>query len=233
MPRAATKLVKKPLQTKRKPRKTNEKKPKKKQTELKKVITDDEISTPEIELIRTKIKEKLKPSEKMKLARQKRELIKQERIRLGIYEESESESESDDLDMDQINHDLEEFNDNNQIANNQIANNDEYNIDMNNAGNDIGNAVKTLVKNSLDMQKNPQNKKDNMANIMTSVNHIIENVMSNIGGNKSMANATNNKVNIFVKNGQKKTNELGKVLHYDLFGKRDMKYKFLSETKFN
>lgn len=194
MPRAASKLVKKPLQTKRKPRKVTPKK----QEEPNKNMTDDEISTPEIEEIRAKMKQKLKPSEKMKLARQKRELIKQERIRLGIYEESESESESDDdLDMNQINQDLQDFND----GDNQVVNNNEYNIDMNNAGNDIGDAVKTLVKNSLDMQKNPQNKKDNMANIMTSVNQIIENVMSNVGGNRSMADAANNKVNIYVKNG--------------------------------
>jgi predicted helicase len=34
-------------------------------------------------------------------------------------------------------------------------------------------------------------------------------------------------INIFVKNGQKKANELGKLFHYDLFGKRDSKYDFL------
>ncbi|MEY3500864.1 MAG: hypothetical protein RL308_2533 [Bacteroidota bacterium] len=37
-------------------------------------------------------------------------------------------------------------------------------------------------------------------------------------------------INIFVKTGKKKTNELGKVFHYDLFGKRDFKYDFLSEN---
>lgn len=37
-------------------------------------------------------------------------------------------------------------------------------------------------------------------------------------------------VNIFVKTGKKKTNELGKVLHYDLYGKRDFKYDFLNEN---
>jgi predicted helicase len=36
-------------------------------------------------------------------------------------------------------------------------------------------------------------------------------------------------INIFVKTGKKKTNELGKVFHFDLFGKREMKYDFLSE----
>ena len=36
-------------------------------------------------------------------------------------------------------------------------------------------------------------------------------------------------INIFVKTGMKKSNELGKVLHYDLFGKREMKYDFLNE----
>lgn len=35
-------------------------------------------------------------------------------------------------------------------------------------------------------------------------------------------------INIFVKTGKKKPNELGKVFHYDLFGKRDDKYEFLS-----
>jgi predicted helicase len=37
-------------------------------------------------------------------------------------------------------------------------------------------------------------------------------------------------INIFIKTGKKKPNELGKVLHYDLFGKREMKYDFLSEN---
>ncbi len=34
-------------------------------------------------------------------------------------------------------------------------------------------------------------------------------------------------INIFIKTGKKKTDELGKVFHYDLFGKRDLKYDFL------
>mgnify|MGYP000880959254 FL=1 len=34
-------------------------------------------------------------------------------------------------------------------------------------------------------------------------------------------------INIFVKTGKKKENELGQVFHYDLFGKRDLKYDFL------
>lgn len=34
-------------------------------------------------------------------------------------------------------------------------------------------------------------------------------------------------INIFVKTGQKKVNELGKVFHFDLFGKREFKYDFL------
>lgn len=37
-------------------------------------------------------------------------------------------------------------------------------------------------------------------------------------------------INLFVKTGKKKTNELGKVLHYDLYGKRDFKYDFLNEN---
>jgi len=37
-------------------------------------------------------------------------------------------------------------------------------------------------------------------------------------------------VTIFVKTGKKKINELGKVFHYDLFGKRDFKYHFLIEN---
>lgn len=37
-------------------------------------------------------------------------------------------------------------------------------------------------------------------------------------------------INIFVKTGKKKVNELGKVFHYDLFGKRELKYSFLSEN---
>jgi hypothetical protein len=34
-------------------------------------------------------------------------------------------------------------------------------------------------------------------------------------------------INIFVKTGKKKNNELGKVFHFDLLGKRDYKYQFL------
>jgi len=37
-------------------------------------------------------------------------------------------------------------------------------------------------------------------------------------------------INIFVKTGKKKTNELGKVFHFDLFGKREHKYDFLTES---
>lgn len=37
-------------------------------------------------------------------------------------------------------------------------------------------------------------------------------------------------INIFVKTGNKKANELGKVFHCDLFGKRELKYNFLSEN---
>jgi len=37
-------------------------------------------------------------------------------------------------------------------------------------------------------------------------------------------------INLFVKTGKKKTNELGKVLHYDLFGKREFKYDFLNKN---
>ncbi len=34
-------------------------------------------------------------------------------------------------------------------------------------------------------------------------------------------------INIFVKNGNKTPNELGQIFHYDLFGKRELKYDFL------
>ncbi|MBK7094730.1 MAG: N-6 DNA methylase, partial [Saprospiraceae bacterium] len=37
-------------------------------------------------------------------------------------------------------------------------------------------------------------------------------------------------INIFVKTGKKKKNELGKVLHFDLQGKREYKYDFLNEN---
>ncbi len=37
-------------------------------------------------------------------------------------------------------------------------------------------------------------------------------------------------INLFIKTGKKKPNELGKVFHYDLFGKREMKYDFLLEN---
>jgi len=37
-------------------------------------------------------------------------------------------------------------------------------------------------------------------------------------------------INVFVKTGKKNPNELGKVFHYDLFGKREFKYDFLIEN---
>ena len=37
-------------------------------------------------------------------------------------------------------------------------------------------------------------------------------------------------INLFIKTGKKKANELGKVFHYDLFGKREAKYSFLFEN---
>ncbi|WP_336127321.1 type ISP restriction/modification enzyme [Mesoflavibacter sp. CH_XMU1422-2] len=38
-------------------------------------------------------------------------------------------------------------------------------------------------------------------------------------------------INIFIKTGQKKTNELGKIYHCDLFGKRNYKYEFLFKNQ--
>lgn len=40
-------------------------------------------------------------------------------------------------------------------------------------------------------------------------------------------------INIFVKTGKKKSNELGKVLHCDLYGKREFKYDFLFDNSIN
>ncbi len=37
-------------------------------------------------------------------------------------------------------------------------------------------------------------------------------------------------INIFVKTGKKKINDLGKVFHYDLYGKRSFKYDFLNDN---
>jgi predicted helicase len=37
-------------------------------------------------------------------------------------------------------------------------------------------------------------------------------------------------ITVFVKTGKKKVNELGQVFHYDLYGKRDFKYDFLSNN---
>jgi predicted helicase len=37
-------------------------------------------------------------------------------------------------------------------------------------------------------------------------------------------------ITVFVKTGKKKASELGKVFHFDLYGKREMKYDFLSEN---
>src|SRR5690606_35540763 len=38
-------------------------------------------------------------------------------------------------------------------------------------------------------------------------------------------------INIFVKTGKKKASELGKVFHYDLYGKREDKYSFLTDNE--
>lgn len=40
-------------------------------------------------------------------------------------------------------------------------------------------------------------------------------------------------INIFVKTGKKKASELGRVFHYDLYGKRDLKYDYLIENSIN
>jgi predicted helicase len=40
-------------------------------------------------------------------------------------------------------------------------------------------------------------------------------------------------INIFIKTGKKKNDELGKVFHYDLFGKREIKYDFLVNNNLN
>ncbi len=40
-------------------------------------------------------------------------------------------------------------------------------------------------------------------------------------------------INLFVKTGKKKNNELSKVFHYDLFGKRELKYDFLNSNSLN
>ena len=37
-------------------------------------------------------------------------------------------------------------------------------------------------------------------------------------------------INIFIKTGKKKSEELGKVFHFDLFGKREIKYNFLNKN---
>ena len=37
-------------------------------------------------------------------------------------------------------------------------------------------------------------------------------------------------INLFIKTGKKKKNELGEIFHYDLYGKRDYKYEFLSQN---
>ena len=40
-------------------------------------------------------------------------------------------------------------------------------------------------------------------------------------------------INLFIKTGKKKQNELGKIYHFDLFGKREFKYEFLSNNSLN
>jgi len=40
-------------------------------------------------------------------------------------------------------------------------------------------------------------------------------------------------INLFVKNGKKKKDELGKIFHFDIFGKREAKYDFLTNNNFS
>lgn len=40
-------------------------------------------------------------------------------------------------------------------------------------------------------------------------------------------------INMFIKTGEKKAKELGKVFYYDLYGKREEKYNFLTNTQFS
>ncbi len=40
-------------------------------------------------------------------------------------------------------------------------------------------------------------------------------------------------INLFIKTGKKKANELGNILHFDVFGKREFKYNFLFENTLN
>jgi hypothetical protein len=40
-------------------------------------------------------------------------------------------------------------------------------------------------------------------------------------------------INIFIKTGKKRTDELGRVFHFDLFGKREYKYDFLTKNSLN
>ncbi|TGK79218.1 DNA methyltransferase [Leptospira bourretii] len=40
-------------------------------------------------------------------------------------------------------------------------------------------------------------------------------------------------INFFIKTGKKKPGELGKVFHYDLYGNRESKYKFLTDSSFS
>jgi len=40
-------------------------------------------------------------------------------------------------------------------------------------------------------------------------------------------------INVFVKTGKKKKNDLGKIFHYDLYGKRESKYQFLCDNNIN
>jgi predicted helicase len=40
-------------------------------------------------------------------------------------------------------------------------------------------------------------------------------------------------INIFIKTGKKKSSELGKVMHFDLYGKREYKYEFLTKNSIN
>ena len=40
-------------------------------------------------------------------------------------------------------------------------------------------------------------------------------------------------INLFIKTGKKKPNELGKVFHYDVYGNRELKYDFLTDNSLN
>ena len=170
-------------------------------------INDDNISNPEIDEIRRKLKEKMKPSLKMELHRQKKKAIIEEKKRRGIYveePESESENEIDELNSS-IDPEMDEI-----LGRPSKTMQQQFAFHSNNNNDNLGQEINKLVSTSLEAQNNPNNKQVNQK-VLQSVNSIIGSVMNRLPSNKSLdehgrisgVDELGNKYNIFLKNNDK------------------------------